>query len=228
VIFKGSTVILTKWQLVALFEIVYQGEDRENLAGLFVDFGRKRMSATDGHRLVIAGELPVPDLHLPPSETACYLPRAKVEAALKLAKPTSGIVIERLDDEARIWIVRKMLYKGKWAEQFARDPEPYMEEEATEVVVIDKPKDPRTFPPLQQVTPVLDFSREQGVAVAGFGARYLAAVATIARSIESTIAGGTTCRILMPKKHPLDPVTFYLDDLTLGAWWVYVIMPHRT
>lgn len=232
-IFRDPIVIFTKWQLAALVEVVYQGDDRSNLTGLFIDFEHKRCAATDGHRLLLAGSLPVPDLHRPPSKRACFVPRDKLVEALKLARPSAGIVIEQIkqplsfDDEVRISVVPKMLRKGEWFAPFREDPEPFMEAEDTEVVVVDKPKDPREFPPTQQVTPVLDMTRKQAIGVAGFGARYLSTVASIARSIESTIAGGATCRILMPAKSPLDPVTFYLDDLKLGAWWVYVIMPHR-
>lgn len=227
-IFRDPIAIFSKRQLAVLFECTYSGEDRVNLTGVLVDFKNKRACVTDGHRLLLGGELPIGNLHARRSDRVCYVPREKIETALKLARPTSGIVIEQLDDELRISVVPKVLVKGRWSAEFRRDPEPFMEEEATEVVAIPKPRDPRDFPPLQHVTPKLDLTRKQAVGVAGFGAHYLATVASIARSIDSGLAGGATCRVLMPEKSPLDPVTFYLDDLTLGAWWVYVVMPHRT
>lgn len=233
-IIREDVVIVTKPQLRALGNMIYTGEDRTPCSGMLVDYAAERLAATDGHRAVVLGKSPKA-CRTVQQRGAFMLGLDAVKAALAVAHASSAIAIWRDDETERVnlsiipkaFVVGKNFShrKGSFTDALTSNPRACAEE--AKVRQSAKPIDAR-FPPLHQVIPAGDWQRKTGTAASGFGSDYLADIATIGKSIVSKLAGGATCRVLMPtEKNALGPILFALDDMTLGAYWLYVVMPVR-
>ena len=225
-IFDPHTVVMSKPQLRALSNCV-NPEHSVNVSGLFVDIVRQRVVASDGHRVMVAGSSPEACRGKSHESTAFIVPHATMKAALGAAGAADAICIS-LDSNKRVLI--SIVPKGIAQDKFIASLKIDAFDCASKALTTLSAEPVRAkFPPFEQVLPSHeDWRRREGTATFGIGSRYLADVHTIGRSISLQGAGGAVARVLMPTvKNRLGPVLIALDDLKLGTYWLYCVMPLR-
>lgn len=223
-IFGRSIVVMSKPQLRALANCM-NPKYSANVSGLFVDVTRARVAASDGYRVIVAGASPTACRGKSAAD-AFMVPADVVKATLSAAGATDAIGIWLDSNErVRVAIVPKGIAQHDFIPALKIDAFDCASKATTKLG--GEPVRAK-FPPFDNVLPAGEWNRKEGTATFGIGSRYLADVNTIGKSIHSQLVGGATARLLLPLvKSPLDPMLIALDDMNLGTYWLYCVMPVR-